>query len=49
MDSTYAAALAIARRILNCEVARLANVGSVDSASTTERTTHAAPAVALPR
>jgi hypothetical protein len=49
MDSTYAAAVAIARRILNCEVARLANVGSVDSASTTERTTHAAPAVALPR
>jgi hypothetical protein len=42
MDSTYAAALAIARRILNCEVARLSSVPSA-----TDRTQHAQPAVAL--
>ena len=46
MDSTYAAALAIARRILNCEVARLS---AVEPATTPERTTHAAQPVALPR
>jgi hypothetical protein len=38
MDSTYAAALAIARRILNMEVARLS---SIESAATSDRTTHA--------
>ena len=42
MDSTYAAALAVARRILNCEVARLSSVPSA-----TDRTQHAQPAVAL--
>jgi uncharacterized protein DUF6909 len=36
MDSTYAAALAIARRILDCELTRLG------PAATAERTTHAA-------
>jgi uncharacterized protein DUF6909 len=36
MDSTYAAALAIARRILDCELTRLGQ------AATAERTTHAA-------
>jgi hypothetical protein len=40
MDSTYAAALAIARRILNCEVARL-------SAVEPERTSHATQPVAV--
>jgi len=44
MDSTYAAALAIARRILNCEVARLS---SADRASTIEPTSHAAQPVAV--
>jgi len=43
MDSTYAAALAIARRILNCEVARL----SVSEAPSTGETTHAAQPVAV--
>jgi hypothetical protein len=46
MDSTYAAALAIARRILNCEVARLS---SIEPAATPEHTTHAAQPVALAR
>ncbi|MDQ3810696.1 MAG: hypothetical protein M3336_10440 [Chloroflexota bacterium] len=44
MDSTYAAALAIARRILNCEVARLS---AVDAAATSQSTDHAAQPVAL--
>src|SRR5438105_1468376 len=44
MDSTYAAALAIARRILNTEVARLSSVGS-DARS--DRTSHVTQAVAL--
>jgi hypothetical protein len=39
MDSTYASALAIARRIFECEVARVGAAGS--------RQDHAAPAVAL--
>ena len=38
MDSTYAAALAIARRILNMEVAR---VSSAEPEATSDRTTHA--------
>jgi hypothetical protein len=46
MDSTYAAALAIARRILNCEVARLS---STPPAATSEETTHAAQPVSLAR
>jgi hypothetical protein len=46
MDSTYAAALAIARRILNCEVARLS---SIEPAATPEQTSHAAQPVALSR
>jgi hypothetical protein len=48
MDSTYAAALAIARRILNSEVARL---GSLDpTAGTADRTTHATqPTAVAPR
>jgi hypothetical protein len=46
MDSTYAAALAIARRILNCEVARLS---STEPAATSEETTHAAQPVSLAR
>jgi len=46
MDSTYAAALAIARRILNCEVARLT---ATEPTATTEQTSHAAQAVALTR
>jgi hypothetical protein len=46
MDSTYAAALAIARRILNCEVARLS---STEPAATSDQTTHAAQPVSLPR
>ena len=46
MDSTYAAALAIARRILDCEVTRLA---ALDRPSpTTAETEHTQPAVALP-
>jgi hypothetical protein len=44
MDSTYAAALAIARRILNTEVARLSSAGS-DARS--DRTSHVTQAVAL--
>jgi hypothetical protein len=44
MDSTYAAALAIARRILNCEVARLS---AAEAASTSEHTTHAAQPIAV--
>ncbi len=46
MDSTYAAALAIARRILSAEVARLsaARPGAVE-----DRTSHATQAVALSR
>jgi hypothetical protein len=46
MDSTYAAALAIARRILNCEVARLS---SIEPDSTSDRTSHAAQPVAVSR
>ena len=46
MDSTYAAALAVARRILNCEVARLS---SIEPATTSDRTSHAAQPVALAR
>jgi hypothetical protein len=46
MDSTYASALAIARRILNCEVARLT---AVEPTATPERTSHATQAVALTR
>jgi uncharacterized protein DUF6909 len=46
MDSTYAAALAIARRILHREVARLA---SLQTDSRSDRTSHAAQTVALPR
>jgi hypothetical protein len=44
MDSTYAAALAILRRILNCEVARLS---ATDGTLARERTTHAAQPVAV--
>jgi hypothetical protein len=43
MDSTYAAALAIARRILNCEVARLSTIRS----DTADRTSHVAQPVAV--
>ena len=46
MDSTYAAALAIARRILNTEVARLS---AAKPDSTSDRTSHQAQPVALPR
>ena len=46
MDSTYAAALAIARRILNCEVARLS---SIEPDSTSDRTSHAAQPLAVGR
>jgi hypothetical protein len=46
MDSTYAAALAIARRILNAEVARLS---TVDAQRTSDRTTHATQPVAVAR
>jgi hypothetical protein len=46
MDSTYAAALAIARRILNCEVARLS---SIEPDATSDRTSHAAQPVAVAR
>ena len=46
MDSTYAAALAIARRILSAEVAR---VSSAKADALADRTTHAAQAVALSR
>ena len=46
MDSTYAAALAIARRILNMEVARLS---SLDSTTTSDRTSHATQPVAVAR
>lgn len=46
MDSTYAAALAVARRILNCEVARLS---SVEPDATSGQTSHAAQPVALSR
>ncbi len=45
MDSTYAAALAIARRILDCEVARLVRLEGSPSAGPTD---HSTPAVALP-
>jgi hypothetical protein len=48
MDSTYAAALAIARRILNREVARISSF-AVEPAATTERTSHATQPVALTR
>jgi hypothetical protein len=47
MDSTYAAALAIARRILNCEVARLASLDV--AAATSDRTSHAAQPAAVSR
>ncbi|HEX8967825.1 MAG TPA: hypothetical protein VF937_08105 [Chloroflexota bacterium] len=43
MDSTYAAALAIARRVLNMEVARLASIESASS----DRTSHTAQPVAV--
>jgi hypothetical protein len=46
MDSTYAAALAIARRILNMEVARLS---SRESAASSDRTSHATQPVAVSR
>jgi hypothetical protein len=46
MDSTYAAALAIARRILNREVARLS---SIEADARSDRTSHAAQPVAVPR
>ena len=46
MDSTYAAALAVARRILNMEVARLSSLGS---GSSSDRTSHATQPVALSR
>jgi hypothetical protein len=46
MDSTYAAALAIARRILNREVARLS---ASEPAATSEQTSHATQPVALSR
>jgi hypothetical protein len=44
MDSTYAAALAIARRILNAEVARLSALGP---AAASDRTTHATQPLAI--
>jgi hypothetical protein len=44
MDSTYAAALAILRRILNCEVARLS---TGDGGLASERTSHATQPVAV--
>src|SRR5260370_11752467 len=46
MDSTYAAALAIARRILNREVARMS---SIEPAATSDQTSHAARPVTLVR
>jgi hypothetical protein len=46
MDSTYAAALAIARRILNKEVARLS---SIESSASSDRTSHATLPVAVSR
>jgi len=46
MDSTYAAALAVARRILNREVARLS---AIEPQSISDRTSHAAQPVALAR
>jgi hypothetical protein len=46
MDSTYAAALAIARRILNMEVARLS---TLSPEATSDRTSHAAQPVAVSR
>jgi hypothetical protein len=45
MDSTYAAALAVARRILECEVSRL----SAATSPRTGRADHAAPSVAVHR
>jgi hypothetical protein len=48
MDSTYAAALAIARRILNAEVARLAP-SAEPSAASSDRTSHQTQPVAVPR
>ena len=44
MDSTYAAALAIARRILNSEVARLSAASRVGSS---DRTSHATQPVTV--
>ena len=46
MDSTYAAALAIARRILNTEVARLSAGGPANGSDTTS---HAAQPVSVSR
>jgi hypothetical protein len=46
MDSTYAAALAVARRILNCEVSRLS---SIAPAASPDQTSHETLPVALPR
>jgi hypothetical protein len=46
MDSTYAAALAIGRRILNREVARLS---AMEPEASSDRTSHAAQPVALSR
>jgi len=48
MDSTYAAALAIARRILNAEVARLAP-SSEPTAASPDRTSHQTQPVAVSR
>jgi hypothetical protein len=42
MDSTYASALAIARRILDCELGRLARPSTPSNGRTSDRTTHAA-------
>jgi hypothetical protein len=42
MDSTYASALAIARRILDCELGRLARPSAPSNGRTSDRTTHAA-------
>jgi hypothetical protein len=47
MDSTYASAVAIARRILNCEVARLASRDGARDGGTPERTSHAARPTAI--
>src|SRR5438105_13802654 len=48
MDSTYASAVAIARRILDCELARLArSAAPVNGRSAPDHTTHAAQATTL--
>ncbi|MBV9544810.1 MAG: hypothetical protein JOY61_10565 [Chloroflexi bacterium] len=48
MDSTYAAALAVARRILDREVARLSSA-AIEPAAKAEHTSHATQPVALTR